>query len=62
MPFGLIAFADAHEGSLRDEVIENGIGEERIAAGALINEVIELGGAFLGLKALVEEMTNGLSG
>ena len=60
MPSSVTSFADAHKRSLRDHVIENGVGEEGIAAGALINEIIELGGTFLGLKALAEEFTNGL--
>ena len=60
MPFGMAAFADAYERALRDHVIENGVGEEGIAAGAPINEVIQLGGPFLGLKTPAEEMTNGV--
>jgi hypothetical protein len=62
MPSGAAAFTDAHEGSLRDKVIENRGGKERVAAGALMNEVIELRGWVLLLESATEEMLDGLFG
>lgn len=62
MPCCVAALADAHEGLLRDHVIEEGIGKEGIAPGALMDEVIELRGQLLLAEAAAEELIDGLPG